>query len=142
MTKRRLSDQFRQNLQSLGASLGSHTRALESHFEAQHDFLALRCLELEATERELFPAAEESEGALEVALGPLLKGDLRLLPVSELRKLCSRAGLKGYYRLRKESLVALLKETGISAPPLEVKKLKRAQLEAIAYAALAYMSME
>jgi hypothetical protein len=142
VTKRRLSDQFRRNLQSLGASLGAHARSLENHFEAQQEFLAIRYQDLEERERLLLPAVEESEGALEVALRPLIKGDFWLLTVPQLRKLCSRAKLTGCSRLKKKQLIALLEESGVSAPPLEVGSLKRAQLEAIAYAVLECISME
>ena len=74
---------------------------------------------------------------MEVALAPLVKGELGLLPVTTLKRLCSRAGLKGYSKYKKPELVTLLKASGVPAPPLDVKKLSRSQLEAIAIAALA-----
>ena len=74
---------------------------------------------------------------MEVALAPLVKGDLALLPVTDLKRLCSRAWLKGYSKYKKAELVSLLKVSGVTAPPLQVKKLSRAQLEAIASAVLA-----
>ncbi|WP_322763763.1 hypothetical protein [Cyanobium usitatum] len=62
---------------------------------------------------------------------------MALLAVTDLKRLCSRAGLKGYSKYKKAELVSLLKASGVTAPPLQVKKLSRAQLEAIASAVLA-----
>ena len=42
MSKRRLSEQFREQLGSLGESLAKHTRSLESHFEGQEQLLIER----------------------------------------------------------------------------------------------------
>ena len=137
MAKKLLSEQFRQQLQGLGSSLAAHTRTLEQHFESQEAFLALRHQELEEAAKEALPAGQEAAEAIEVALAPLLKGDLALLPLTELRRLCKRAGLKGYSKRKKGELVSLLKASGIAAPPLQVKKLTRSQLEAIATAVLA-----
>jgi hypothetical protein len=137
VAKKLLSEQFRQQLQGLGSSLAAHTRTLEQHFESQEAFLALRHQELEEAAKEALPAGQEAAEAIEVALAPLLKGDLALLPLTELRRLCKRAGLKGYSKRKKGELVSLLKASGIAAPPLQVKKLTRAQLEAIATAVLA-----
>ena len=137
MAKKLLSEQFRQQLQGLGSSLAAHTRTLEHHFESQEAFLALRHQELEEAAKEALPAGQEAAEAIEVALAPLLNGDLALLGVTELRRLCKRAGLKGYSKFKKAELVSLLKASGVAALPLEVKKLTRAQLEAIATAALA-----
>ena len=137
MAKKLLSEQFRQQLQELGSSLASHTRSLEQHFESQEAFLALRHQELEEAAKEALPAGQEAAEAIEVALAPLLKGDLALLPLTELRRLSRCAGLKGYSKFKKGELVSLLKASGVAAPPLQVKKLTRAQLEAIATAVLA-----
>ncbi len=137
MAKKLLSDQFREQLQSLGSTLGAHTRSLEQHFDNQEAFLALRHRDLQETAKECLPGARGAAEALDVALAPLVKGDLALLPVTELRRLCSRAGLRGYYKYKKAELVSLLKASGVIAPPLQVKKLSRAQLEAIASAVLA-----
>jgi hypothetical protein len=137
VAKKLLSDQFREQLQSLGSSLGAHTRSLEHHFENQEAFLALRHRDLEETATASLPAAQSTSETLEVALAPLIKGDLALLPITDLKRLCSSAGLKGYSKYKKAELVSLLKVSGVTAPPLQVKKLSRAQLEAIASAVLA-----
>lgn len=137
MAKKLLSEQFREQLQGLGSSLAAHTRSLDQHFENQAGFLALRHQELEEAATHALPAAQGAAEALEAALAPLVKGELALLPVTTLKRLCSGAGLKGYSKYKKPELVTLLKASGVPAPPLEVKKLSRAQLEAIAIAALA-----
>ena len=137
MAKKLLSDQFREQLQALGSSLGAHTRSLEQHFENQEAFLALRHQELEEAAKEALPAAQEAAEALEVALAPLVKGDLALLRKADLQDLCSHAKLKGYSKYNKSELVSLLNASGVSAPVLAVRKLTRAQLEAIANAVLA-----
>jgi len=137
VAKKLLSEQFREQLQGLGSSLAAHTRSLDQHFEAQAGFLALRHQELEEAATQALPAAQGAAEALEAALAPLVKGELALLPVATLKRLCSGAGLKGYSKYKKPELVTLLKASGVPAPPLEVKKLSRAQLQAIAMAALA-----
>ena len=137
MAKKLLSDQFREQLQALGSSLGAHTRSLEQHFESQEAFLALRHQELEEAAQTILPTSEGAAGALELALAPLTKGNLGLLNVTELRRLCSNAGLKGYSKFKKTELISLLSASGIQPPPPSVKKLSRVQLEAIAIAALA-----
>jgi hypothetical protein len=137
MAKKLLSDQFRDQLQSLGSTLGTHTRSLEQHFENQEAFLALRHRDLDETAKASLPAAQSASETLEVALAPLVKGDLALLPITVLKRLCSRAGLKGYSKYKKAELVSLLKVNGVTAPPLQVNNLSRAQLEAIASAVLA-----
>lgn len=141
MAKKRLSQEFREQLQGLGSSLAAHTRTLDQHFENQETFLALRQQELEDATREALPAAEASR-ALEEALAPLVTGDFSVLPVKELQALCSRAGLKGYSRYRKAELVSLLVANDVAAPSLPVSKLTRSQLEAIASAALASKAWE
>ena len=95
MAKKLLSEQFREQLQALGTSLGAHTRSLEQHFENQEAFLALRHQELEEAAKDALPAAQEAAEALEVALAPLVKGDLTLLRKADLQGLCSQAKLKG-----------------------------------------------
>ena len=137
MAKKLLSEQFREQLQGLGSSLASHTRSLEQHFESQEAFLALRHQELEEAAKEALPGSGGAAEALELALAPLVTGDLALLTVTDLRRLCNGAGLKGYSKYKKAELVSLLKASGIAAPPLQVKKLSRGQLEAIANAVLA-----
>ena len=91
--------------------------------------------------REALPAPGGAVEALEIALAPILTGDLALLTVTDLKRLCKGAGLNGYSKYKKVELVSLLKASGIAAPPLQVKKLSRAQLETIASAALATRAM-
>ena len=64
-------------------------------------------------------------------------GNLSFLTVIELRRLCSKARLTGYSKYKKAELISLLAASGVEPPPTSVKKLTRAQLEAIAIAALA-----
>ena len=137
MAKKLLSDQFREQLQALGSSLGAHTRTLEQHFESQEAFLALRHQELEDAAQALLPAEQGAAVALERALAPLAQGNLRVLTVAELKRLCSKAGLTGYSKYKKAELISLLSASGVEPPPTSVKKLTRAQLEVIAIAALA-----
>lgn len=142
MAKKLLSEQFREQLQNLGSSLATHTRSLEEHFDKQEAFLALRHHELEEAATEMLPAAKDAAGALEIALAPIVKGELALLTVSDLKSLCSKSGLKGFSKYKKAELVSFLKASGVVSPPLPVKKLSRAQLEAIVYAVLATKGME
>jgi hypothetical protein len=137
VAKKLLSEQFREQLQGLGSSLAAHTRSLEQHFDNQEAFLALRHQELEEASTAALPAAAGAAEALELALAPLVKGDLALLTVPELKRLCAGAGLKGYSRYKKAELVSVLSAKGISAPPVQVEKLSRSQLETIVYAVLA-----
>lgn len=137
MARKLLSEQFREQLQGLGSNLASHTRSLEDHFASQEAFLAVRHQELEEVAKEALPASPEVEDALEIALVPLVNGDLNQLTVPELKRLCNGAGLKGYSKFKKPQLVLLLKAFGITAPPVQVKKLSRSQLEAIVNALLA-----
>ena len=136
MAKRPLSEQFREQLQELGSSLAAHTRSLEQHFETQEAFLTLRHQELEEAQQAL-PGSEEALVKLETALAPLVNGDLGSMTIPELRKLCSQAGLSGYSKFRKGELVVYMQAKKIAAPPLPVKKLKKAQLVAIVEAVLA-----
>lgn len=137
MAKKLLSEQLREQLQGLGSSLAAHTRSLEQHFESQEAFLALRHQELEAAANDSLPAAGGAAEALELALAPLVTGDLAMLTVTDLRRLCNGAGLKGYSKYKKAELVSLLTASGVAAPPLQVARLSRGQLEAIANAVLA-----
>ena len=116
VAKKLLSDQFREQLQSLGSTLGAHTRSLEQHFENQEAFLALRHRDLEETATASLPAAQSASETLEVALAPLVKGDLALLAVTDLKRLCSRAGLKGYTNTRRQSW-SLFSEPVVSPRP-------------------------
>jgi hypothetical protein len=137
MAKKLLSEQFRAQLQGLGSSLAAHTRSLEQHFENQEAFLALRQQEFEEEAKEALPAAQGAAAAMEAAIAPLMKGDFDQLTKDDLKGLCARAGLKRYSKLKKSDLVSLLSASGVPAPPLQVKKLTRPQLEAIATAVLA-----
>ena len=51
--KRSLSTQFREQLQTLGESLGEHTRSLDQHFKTQEGFLEARRVDLEAQSQAL-----------------------------------------------------------------------------------------
>jgi hypothetical protein len=137
VTKKLLSDQFREQLQALGSSLGAHTRTLEQHFESQEAFLALRHQELDDAAHAALLGGQGPAEALELALAPLTQGNLNLLTVAELKRLCSNEGLTGYSKYKKAELITLLSASGVKPPPPSVKKLTRAQLEAIALAALA-----
>ena len=58
MTRRRLSDQFRDQLGSLGESLAKHTRSLEGHLERQEQSLLERQDELQLEQRQLRKTVE------------------------------------------------------------------------------------
>ena len=136
MAKNSLSEQFREQLQELGSSLAAHTRSLDQHFETQEAFLTLRHQELEEAHKAL-PGSEKALRNLELALAPLVHGDLGSMTIPELRKLCSQAGLSGYSKFKKGELVEFMQGKKISAPPPPVKKLKKEQLVAIVEAVLA-----
>jgi len=136
VAKKPLSEQFREQLQELGSSLAAHTRSLDQHFETQEAFLTLRHQELEQAQQAL-PGSEKALKNLELALAPLVHGDLGSMTIPELRKLCSQAGLSGYSKFKKGELVEFMQGKKISAPPLPVKKLKKDQLVAIVEAVLA-----
>ena len=123
-------------LQELGSSLAAHTRSLDQHFETQDAFLTLRHQELEEAQQAL-PGSEKALKNLELALAPLVHGDLGSMTIPELRKLCFQAGLSGYSKFKKGELVEFMQGKKISAPPLPVKKLKKDQLVAIVEAVLA-----
>ena len=136
MAKKTLSEQFREQLQELGYSLAAHTRSLEQHFETQEAFLKLRHQELEEAQHAL-PSPEDALANLATALAPLVHGDLGSMSIPELRKLCAKAGLRGYSKFKKDKLVAFMQAKEVAAPPLPVKKLKKDQLVAIVEAVLA-----
>ena len=77
MTKRRLSEQFREQLNSLGESLATHTRSLEGHFEGQEQLLIERQQALAKDQQQLLASSpdEEDDAALQQLLYPFLKGD-------------------------------------------------------------------
>ena len=135
MSKKRLSDQFREKLDSLGKSLASHTRSLDDHFKNQEAFLALREEEINDSKKKLEGGKSSKHNPLSQILDPLLKRDFYLLTVVELRKLCAQSGIKKYSDLRKKELIELLKANDVTPPLLGpaklVKKLKRADLEKI-----------
>ena len=135
MTRRRLSDQFRDQLGSLGESLAKHTRSLEGHLERQEHSLLERQDELQHEQRQLLSSTSNADGQLEQLLAPFLKGDFKLMTVSELRKFCTSQGLRKVSKLKRQELLKLLGDNDLEPPPLPpekvIKKLKRAELESI-----------
>ena len=135
MSKRRLSDQFRDQLGSLGESLAKHTRSLEGHLERQGKSLLERQDELEQQQRQLLTSSSSPDAQLEELLVPFLKGDFKLMTVSELKKFCTSKGLRKVSKLKRPELLKLLGDNDLQPPPLPpdkvIKKLKRAELEAI-----------
>ena len=135
MTKRRLSDQFRDQLGSLGESLAKHTRSLEGHLERQEVSLLDRQQELEQEQRHLLSGASDADGRLEKLLIPFVEGDFKLMTVPELRKFCTSQGLRKVSKLKRPELLKLVGDNGLQPPPLPpdkvIKKLKRAELESI-----------
>ena len=137
MTKRRLSEQFREQLNSLGESLATHTRSLEGHFEGQEQLLIERQQALAKDQQQLLASSpdEGDDVALQQLLSPFLKGDFNLMAVGELRKFCTSQGIRKVSKLRKPELLLLLGEKDIEPPLLPIdkvlKKLKRADLEKI-----------
>ena len=135
MTRRRLSDQFRDQLGSLGESLEKHTRSLEGHLERQEQSLLERQDELQHEQRQLLSSTSNADGQLEQLLAPFLKGDFKLMTVSELRKFCTSQGLRKVSKLKRQELLKLLGDNDLEPPPLPpekvIKKLKRAELESI-----------
>ena len=136
MSRRRLSDQLRDQLGSLGESLAKHTRSLEGHLERQGQALLERHDEIERDQRQLLAGESSSDAKFQELLAPFLKGDFRLMSVAELRKFCTSKGLRKVSRLNKPELLRVLDYAGLEPPQLPpekvIKKLKKAQLEAIA----------
>ena len=135
MTRRRLSDQFRDQLGSLGESLAKHTRSLEGHLERQEQSLLERNDDLQQERRQLLSGSSSGDGQLEKMLTPFLKGDFKLMTVSELRKFCTSQGLRKVSKLKRSELLSILGESQLEPPQLPpekvIKKLKRAELESI-----------
>ena len=135
MSRRRLSEQFRDQLGSLGESLAKHTRSLEGHLERQEFSLLDRQKELEQEQRHLLTGASDADAQLEKLLTPFLQGDFKLMTVTELRKFCSSQGLRKVSKLKRPELLKLVGDNQLQPPPLPpdkvIKKLKRAELEAI-----------
>ena len=135
MSKKRLSEQFREQLDSLGRSLAAHTRSLDDHFDNQEAFLALRQQELEQADQKMLPGNTELSDLLEMIIAPYLEGDYKFLTVRELRKICSENGIRKYSSLLKGQLIELLQKEKIKAPPLPIKKIlkkvKRSNLEKV-----------
>ena len=135
MSRRRLSDQFRDQLGSLGESLAKHTRSLEGHLERQEFSLLDRQKELEQEQRHLLSGASDADGQLEKLLSPFVQGDFKLMTVAELRKFCSSQGLRKVSKLKRPELLKLIGDNELQPPPLPpekvIKKLKRAELESI-----------
>ena len=135
MSRRRLSDQFRDQLGSLGESLAKHTRSLEGHLERQEFSLLDRQKELEQEQRHLLSGASDADGQLEKLMTPFVEGDFKLMTVAELRKFCSSQGLRKVSKLKRPELLKLVGDNDLKPPPLPpekvIKKLKRAELESI-----------
>ena len=137
MTKRRLSEQFREQLNSLGESLATHTRSLEGHFEGQEQLLIERQQALAKDQQQLLASSpdEGDDAALQQLLSPFLKGDFNSMAVGDLRKFCTSQGIRKVSKLRKPELLLLLGEKDMEPPLLPIdkvlKKLKRADLEKI-----------
>ncbi len=138
MSKKRLSEQFREQLDSLGKTLASHTRSLEEHFETQEAFLAARQEMLEKDDQKLLPVDNELSHIMEAVIAPYSEGSFNLLTVKDLKSLCSKKSIKRYSGLRKKQLIDILKVNGVKAPVLPltklVKKLKKSELEKIVMA--------
>ena len=135
MSRRRLSDQFRDQLGSLGESLAKHTRSLEGHLERQEVSLLDRQKELEQEQRHLLSGVFDADAQLEKLLTPFVKGDFKLMTVPELRKFCSSQGLRKVSKLKRSELLKVIGDRELQPPPLPpekvIKKLKRAELESI-----------
>ena len=135
MSRRRLSEQFRDQLGSLGESLAKHTRSLEGHLERQEFSLLDRQKELEQEQRHLLSGISDADGQLEKLLIPFMEGDFKLMTVPELRKFCTSQGLRKVSKLKRPELLKLIGESELQPPPLPtekvIKKLKRAELESI-----------
>ena len=135
MSRRRLSEQFRDQLGSLGESLAKHTRSLEGHLERQEVSLLDRQEELEQEQRHLLSGASDADGQLEKLMTPFVEGDFKLMTVSELRKFCTSQGLPKVSKLKRSELLKLVGDNELQPPPLApekvIKKLKRAELESI-----------
>ena len=135
MSRRRLSDQFRDQLGSLGESLAKHTRSLEGHLEREEVSLLDRQQELEQEQRHLLSGVSDSDGELEKLLIPFVEGDFKLMTVPELRKFCTSQGLRKVSKLKRPELLKLVGDNDLNPPPLPpekvIKKLKRAELESI-----------
>ena len=135
MTKRRLSDQFRDQLGSLGESLAKHTRSLEGHLERQELSLLERHEDLQQEQRQLSASTSDGDAQLEQLLAPFLHGDFKLMTVAELRKFCTSQGLRKVSKLKRSEILKLLGDNNLQPPPLPqekvIKKLKRAELESI-----------
>ena len=135
MSRRRLSDQFRDQLGSLGETLAKHTRSLEGHLERQGVSLLDRQKELEKEQRHLLSGVSDEDAQLETLLTPFVKGDFKLMTVPELRKFCTSQGLHKVSKLKRLELLKLLGDNELQPPPLPpekvIKKLKRAELESI-----------
>ena len=137
MTRRRLSDQFRDQLGSLGESLAKHTRSLEGHLERQEQSLLDRQEDLHQEQQQLLSSTSKADAQLEKLLAPFMGGDFNLMTVTELRKFCTSQGLRKVSKLKRPELIQLVEDNGLKPPSLPpakvIKKLKRAELESIVY---------
>ena len=96
-----ISDGLASDLQALGSLLGSHLRGLDEHLGRQQQRLVLR------EERLL----NESLGLL-----PAAALDLESLSKEELKALCRQHKLKGWSKLRRQALIALLGRSLVPPP--------------------------
>ena len=137
MSKRRLSDQFRDQLGSLGESLAKHTRSLEGHLERQEQSLLDRQEDLRQEQQQLLSSTSKADAQLEKLLAPFMEGDFKLMTVTELRKFCTSQGLRKVSKLKRPELIQLVEDNGPQPPSLPpakvIKKLTRAELESIVY---------
>ena len=135
MSRRRISEQFRDQLGSLGESLAKHTRSLEGHLERQEVSLLDRQQELEHEQRHLLSGVSDADGQLEKLMTPFVEGDFKLMTVPELRKFCTSQGLRKVSKLKRPELLKLVGDNQLQPPTLPpekvIKKLKRAELEEI-----------
>ncbi|WP_415410938.1 hypothetical protein ACLM45_05125 [Synechococcus sp. A10-1-5-9] len=108
---------------------------MEGHLERQEVSLLDRQDELEQEQRHLLSGVPDADRELEKLLIPFLKGDFKLMTVSELKKFCTSKGLRKVSKLKRPELLKLLGDNDLQPPPLPpdkvIKKLKRAELEAI-----------
>ena len=135
MTRRRLSDQFRDQLGSLGESLATHTRSLDRHLERQAQSLIERRIGIEQQQQQLLASNAHTDDQLNEVLAPLLTGKFLWMTVVELRQFCRSQGLRNTSRLYRAALLKLVRSNQYCPPPLPIsrviKKLRRGELESI-----------
>ena len=134
MSKRPLSEQFRDQLNSLGQSLAEHSRSLGEHFMRREQALTLQQQELAEEARLLLPTGAASTAVDVDHLLGFPTGDFSTQTVKKLKALCKENKIRGYSRLRKHELIACLEAKGVTLPPRNVTEFSRAELEQIAEA--------